>query len=131
MKIYICLLLVFNLVLLHGCATHRDLASDGTVTVQKVDSKYAYFKSVSIKQFDKEVALAGVVKLRHSGRGTVRDHVDMRLTATNGDEVFDEEVSYHRLSTKYGEASFRITLSEVPRSGSLLQLSLHDTSAHD
>jgi hypothetical protein len=130
MKIYKYIFIVFYLVLLSGCATTRDLESDGTVTIQRVDSKSAYIKSVSIKQFDKEVVLAGMVKLRRSRRGTVRDHVDMRLTALNGDVVYMQEVSYHRLSTKNGEANFRITLNTVPQYGSILQLSLHDRSTH-
>lgn len=130
MAIYKYIFLMFNMVLLSGCATHRDLVSDGTVAIQRIDSKSAYIKSVSIKQFNNEVVLTGVVKLRRSGRGTVRDHVDVRLTALNGDVVYMQEVSYHRLSTKNGEANFRITLNKVPQSGSLLQLSLHNTSVH-
>jgi len=130
MKIYKYIFIVFYLVLLSGCATTRDLESDGTVTIQRVDSKSAYIIFASIKQFDKEVVLAGVVKLRRSGRGNVRDHVDMSLTALNGDVVYMQEVSYHRLSTKNGEANFRITLNKVPQYGSILQLSLHDRSTH-
>lgn len=129
MKIYKYIYIVFYLVLLSGCATTRDLESDGTVTIQRVDSKSAYIKSVSIKQFDKEVGIAGVVKLRRSGRGAVHDHVDVRLTALNGDVIFMQEVSYHRLSTKNGEANFRITLNKVPEFGSLLELSLHNASS--
>lgn len=122
--------LIISLILLPGCTTGRDLERDETITIQRIDSKSSYIKSVSIKQFDNEVVLAGVVKLRRSGRGTVHDHVDMKLVAPNGGEVFKKEVSYHRLSTKNGEANFRITLNKVPQSGSFLQLSLHNTSAH-
>jgi hypothetical protein len=130
MKINKYIYIVFYLVLLSGCATTQDLESDGTVTIKRVNSKYAYIKSVSIKQFDKEVVLAGVVKLRRSGRGTVRDHVEVRLTALNGDVVYMQEVSYHRLITKNGKANFKITFNQVPQPGSLLQLSLHDPSTH-
>ena len=130
MKLYKYIFVVIYLVLLSACATTRDLESDGTVTIQKVDSKYTYIKSVSIKQFDKEVVLVGVAKLRKSGRGTVRDHIDVRFTASNGDVVYMKEAAYHRISTKNGEAIFRITLKKVPQSGSLLQLCLHNTSTH-
>jgi hypothetical protein len=129
MKSHRYIFLIISLLLLSACTTGRDLERDETITIQRIDSKSAYIKPLSIKQFDNEVVLAGVVKLRHSGRGTVHDHVDIKLVTPNGGEVFKKEVSYHRLSTKNGEANFRITLKKVPEFGSLLELSLHNASS--
>ena len=123
---FIFLFLVFNVVLLSACSTGRDLVRDESVIIQRVDSKYTHFKSVSIKQFDGEVSLAGTVKLRRSGRGTVRDQINLKLTEVNGDLILKENVSYHRVNIKKGEANFRIKLNQVPQPGSLLILSLHN-----
>ena len=123
--------LVFSLVVLSGCTTGRDLVRDDTVTIQPIDSRYAYIKSISIKQFDKEIALAGVVKLRHSGRGIVHDHVDVKVSAPNGGVIYENEVLYHHLNIKKGEANFRVTLNKELQSGSLMQLSLQNVSEHE
>jgi len=128
--IAVSLFFISNPVLLSGCASDRDLIRDNTVTVERVDSNSAYIKSVSIQQFDDEVSVSGMVKRRHSGRGTVRGHVDMVISAPDGHLVSKNEVPYYRKNLKYGEANFHITLSEEPQAGSLLQLSLHNTSSY-
>lgn len=121
---------VFSLVLLSGCASDRDLIRDNTITLERIDSNIAYFKSVSIQQFDKEVFLRGTVKRRHSGRGTVRDHVDAMLTQPDGRLIYINEVPYYHKNIKKGKAQFQVTFSEELKAGSLLRLSLHNTSEH-
>ena len=128
-SILVSVFVVLNLVLLSGCATDRDLVRDNTVTIERVGSNSAYIKYVSIKQFDKEVSLWGKAKRYHSGRGTIRGHVDVVITAPDGRLISKNEVPYYRVDSKNGEANFQITLSEAPQAGSLLRLSLHNVPA--
>jgi hypothetical protein len=51
------------------------------------------------------------------------------ITAPDGRLISKNEVPYYRKNLKKGEANFHITLSEEPRVGSLLRLSLHNVSA--
>jgi hypothetical protein len=121
---------VLVLILLSGCASDRDLIRDNTVTVVRIGSNSAYIKSMSIQQVNDEVSVSGVVKRRHSGRGSVRGHVDLFITEPDGRLISKKEVPYYRKNLKKGEAHFHVTLGEEPQSGSLLRLSLHNTLPH-
>ncbi len=50
MQLHKYIYLVFTMVVLSGCTTGRDLVRDDMVRIQRIDSQYAYIKSVSIKQ---------------------------------------------------------------------------------
>ena len=127
--IYVSVLIVFNLILLSGCSTGRNLIRDNTVTVERIDTNITYIKSVSVQQFDKEISIKGTVQRQHSGRGTVRGHVDLELITPNGRLIYQDEVPYYRKNLKKGEANFQITLPEEPQAGSVLRLSLHNVPA--
>ena len=128
--IFVSGLVVLNFVLLPGCATNRDLIRDNTVAVERINSNMAYIKSVSAQQFDKKVSVRGTVKRRHSGRGTVRGHVDVVIFAPDGSIVSNNDTPYYRKNIKKGEANFHVTHSDELQVGSVLRLSLHNSPSH-
>jgi hypothetical protein len=128
--IFVSGLVVLNFVLLPSCATSRDLIRDNTVAVERINSNRAYIKFVSAQQFDKKVSVRGTVKRRHSGRGTVRDHVDVVIIAPDGSIVSNNDTPYYRKNIKKGEANFHLALSDELRVGSVFRLSLHNAPSH-
>ena len=126
--IRIVITLIFVLIVLGGCVTGKDLVRDGQVSVQLVNSNTAYIEHVSIKQYGNEVLIMGTVKRKSSGRGVIHDQLILMLTSPNGDLIYKDYVSYHRMSRHNGEASFSLTINQIPQTGSVVQISPHDNA---
>jgi len=116
-----------TLILAGGCAsTGNDLVPENILKIEKVPSRWAALRAVSVVQDGDEITLRGKVTRRSTGRGPIPGHIDLEVIGPDERVVEKSVVDYHRRSVKSRYATFHATLNAAPPPGSTLRI-IHDT----
>ena len=106
--------------LLSGCASlPENLATNGSIKVERVDSRDAKIESVQIRAVDAGLKINGTLRKKYHGRGAIPGHLHIKAIDRNGEILAQTTSRYQRRNVKERRSSFSVTipvqLDEVTR----------------
>ena len=105
------LLILTLATLLSGCASMPDnLAANGTLEVEPVDSRDAHIETVRVRAVASGLAISGNLRKKYHGRGAIPGHLHIKVIDHNGELLTQTTSGYQRRSVKQRRSSFSATI---------------------
>jgi hypothetical protein len=115
-----------------GCSTGaKNITEDNVLKIEREASDHAFIMDVAIFQAGDELSIWGSVKRHHSGRATVKGHVDAYLLDSTGSVIVKEIVPFHRITERKGKARFHFKVKLLPPPDGTLRIVHHNAPRHD
>ena len=97
--------------LLSGCASlPENLAANGSIEVEFVDSRDARIESVQVRVVESGLKINGTLRKKYRGRGVIPSHLHIKAFDRNGEILTQTTSGYHRRNVKEQRSSFSVTL---------------------
>ena len=115
--------------LLSGCASMPDnLAANGTMKVERVDSRDAHIEIVQVRAVTFGLKISGRLRKRYHGRGVIPGHLHIKIIDRNGEILAQTTSGYQRRSVKTRRSSFSTTISMQQGEVSTIEVIHHGLS---
>ena len=109
-----------------GCSSlSPNLASDGKIGIDRVDSKNAVIGQVQLGAVTEGVRVSGSLRKTFQRHGRIPGHLHIELLAADGTVLESTIVRYHRRFAKSRRAFFAHTLAVRPDSVNTVRLVHH------
>ena len=113
------------------CAESRiNLVDDGTVTVERVDSRQARIVNVNVYQDGEGIVISGTVRRKSTTVAVDKGHVDVVVFSPDGNIIQEVIARYTpRLTKKRRSAQFSVRIETSLPNNSIVRM-VHHTRAH-
>lgn len=98
-----------------GCSSLPvDLASDGKMQIERVDSNHAMIEQVEVDAIAEGIRVSGYLRKTFHRRGRIPGHLHIEILAADGTVLATRVTRYHRHFSKSGRTHFAQTLAVRP-----------------
>ena len=109
-----------------GCSSlPTNLATDGTIRVERQDSRHAHIGPVQVGTVAEGLRVSGTLRKTFMRRGWIPGHLHVETLAVDGSVLGEDVVQYHRHRAKSGRAHFSRMLKIQPETVHSVRLEHH------
>lgn len=111
---------------LSGCAGLSDnMANDGKISVERIDSRVARIAHVQVRSDGSELRVNGDIRKSFQRRGRIPGHLHIKVFGVNGKLLIQTTSRYYRKHTKSQRSHFSESLPVDPKTATKVRVIHH------